>query len=318
MMPERTINNGIYNYGFNGKEMDNEVKGKGAQYDYGFRIYDSRIGKFLSVDPLFSSYPFYSSYQFAGNSPIMFIDLDGLERAKPRKHKNQLKCWDGQRPKGGKKPKGGLNLSLDLNLNIFNKQNATPTANREPDDINKMESVAITEIPVPKSELPDLGINPIVIDPSTLSGMPIDSDPGSTSVPEFRGQPVEDNFVFNEVIAFDRNTDNINNPDHANHSLTDLANFLKENTDYSVFVAGNLYAPDLPEGHSPEVLNARRTLNGDNDKTALDLMNARATAVRDKLVEMGVNPEQITPGAGNNYHRPVGKSTSFQIRAPRD
>lgn len=68
-----------YRFGFNGKEMDNEVKGTGSQYDYGFRIYDSRIGKFLSVDPLFASYPWFTPYQFAGNSPTWAIDLDGLE-----------------------------------------------------------------------------------------------------------------------------------------------------------------------------------------------------------------------------------------------
>jgi len=34
---------------------------------------------FLSVDPLTKSYPYYSPYQFAGNKPIQFIDLDGLE-----------------------------------------------------------------------------------------------------------------------------------------------------------------------------------------------------------------------------------------------
>src|SRR5690606_21698443 len=44
-------------YLFNGKEQDAEIKGEGTQYDYGFRIYDPRLGRFLSVDPLFKSYP---------------------------------------------------------------------------------------------------------------------------------------------------------------------------------------------------------------------------------------------------------------------
>ncbi len=68
-----------YRYGFNGKEKDDEVKGSGAQYDYGFRIYDPRVGRFLSVDPLTQSYPWYTPYQFAGNKPTIAIDLDGLE-----------------------------------------------------------------------------------------------------------------------------------------------------------------------------------------------------------------------------------------------
>jgi RHS repeat-associated protein len=78
IMPGRKFStaNG-YRYGFNGKEMDNEVKGEGAQYDYGFRIYDPRIGRFLSVDPLFQSFPWYTPYQFAGNKPIIAVDLDG-------------------------------------------------------------------------------------------------------------------------------------------------------------------------------------------------------------------------------------------------
>jgi len=68
-----------YRYGFNGKENDNEVKGEGNQQDYGMRIYDPRLGKFLSVDPLTKSYPWYTPYQFAGNKPINSIDVDGLE-----------------------------------------------------------------------------------------------------------------------------------------------------------------------------------------------------------------------------------------------
>jgi RHS repeat-associated protein len=70
---------GNYRFGFNGREKDNEVKGNGAQYDYGFRIYDPRIGKFLSVDPLFKTFPMLTPYQFASNTPLSAIDLDGLE-----------------------------------------------------------------------------------------------------------------------------------------------------------------------------------------------------------------------------------------------
>lgn len=73
-----------YRYGFNGKEKDDEVSGKGNQYDYGFRIYNPRLGRFLSVDPLFSTkglYPWYSPYHFAGNSPILNVDVEGLEEA---------------------------------------------------------------------------------------------------------------------------------------------------------------------------------------------------------------------------------------------
>jgi len=47
--------------------------------DYGFRIYNPSIAKFLSVDPLTKGYPMLTPYQFASNSPIVNIDLDGLE-----------------------------------------------------------------------------------------------------------------------------------------------------------------------------------------------------------------------------------------------
>ncbi len=70
-----------YRYGFNGKENDNEVKGEGNQQDDGMRIYDPRLGRFLSVDPLSKDYPWYTLYQFAGNKPIEAIDLDGAEES---------------------------------------------------------------------------------------------------------------------------------------------------------------------------------------------------------------------------------------------
>ena len=82
-MPGREYQAQPSRFGFNGKENDNDVKGFGNQQDYGMRIYDTRLGRFLSVDPLASSYPSISTYSFAENDPINFIDLDGLERAIP-------------------------------------------------------------------------------------------------------------------------------------------------------------------------------------------------------------------------------------------
>lgn len=82
VMPNRAYNKAGYRFGYNGKEMDNEVSGQGNQYDYGFRIYNPRLGKFLSVDPLTKSYPELTTYQFASNTPIQAIDLDGLEACK--------------------------------------------------------------------------------------------------------------------------------------------------------------------------------------------------------------------------------------------
>lgn len=74
-----TGDNSIYRYGFNGKENDNEVKGFGNQQDYGMRIYDPRLGRFLSVDPLQTNFAFLSPYAYAANTPIRCIDMDGRE-----------------------------------------------------------------------------------------------------------------------------------------------------------------------------------------------------------------------------------------------
>jgi RHS repeat-associated protein len=79
VMPDRSFNAAGYRFGFNGKENDNEVKGNGNQQDYGLRIYDPRLGKFLSVDPLMFNYPQLTPYQFASNRPIDGIDRDGGE-----------------------------------------------------------------------------------------------------------------------------------------------------------------------------------------------------------------------------------------------
>ena len=75
----RKYNTEKYRFGFNGKENDGDW-GSEMMQDYGFRVYSPSICRFLSVDPLTASYPWYTPYQFAGNMPIWAIDLDGGEQ----------------------------------------------------------------------------------------------------------------------------------------------------------------------------------------------------------------------------------------------
>jgi RHS repeat-associated protein len=64
-------------YRYVGKEKDEES----GLYYYGMRYYQPWSCRFISVDPLAADYPFYTPYQYAGNQPINFIDLDGAEQA---------------------------------------------------------------------------------------------------------------------------------------------------------------------------------------------------------------------------------------------
>jgi RHS repeat-associated protein len=75
-MPGRKYDNGSeYRYGFNGQEKDNDVTKD--DYDFGARIYDGRLGRWLSVDPLAAKLPFSSPYTFCLNNPILYLDPDG-------------------------------------------------------------------------------------------------------------------------------------------------------------------------------------------------------------------------------------------------
>jgi RHS repeat-associated protein len=77
-MNGRTMNNG-YRYGFNGMENDNEVKGAGNSVDFGERIYDPRLGKWLSLDRFAAKYPGLSAYAYTFNNPVIFKDIGGAD-----------------------------------------------------------------------------------------------------------------------------------------------------------------------------------------------------------------------------------------------
>jgi hypothetical protein len=68
-----------YRYSYQAQEHDDEMKGKFNSFNFSFRMHDSRLGKFLSLDPLLKTYPWNSPYAFSLNRVIDAIELEGLE-----------------------------------------------------------------------------------------------------------------------------------------------------------------------------------------------------------------------------------------------
>ena len=75
----RSFTMGGYRYFFNGQEGDDEVFGEGALHAFEYRMHDTRIGRFWSVDPLAKDYPMLTPFQFASCSPVLLVDVEGLE-----------------------------------------------------------------------------------------------------------------------------------------------------------------------------------------------------------------------------------------------
>jgi len=79
LLPGRHGNSLDYRYGFQGQEMDNEIKGEGNSLNFKFRMLDTRINRFFAVDPLAVEYPHNSPYPLSENRLIDGIDLEGSE-----------------------------------------------------------------------------------------------------------------------------------------------------------------------------------------------------------------------------------------------
>ncbi|MDR5591670.1 RHS repeat-associated core domain-containing protein [Christiangramia sp. SM2212] len=79
LQPGRHGNSGEYRYGFQGQEKDDELKGEGNSINYKYRMFDPRIGRFFSRDPLEKSFPWNSPYAFSENRIIDGVELEGKE-----------------------------------------------------------------------------------------------------------------------------------------------------------------------------------------------------------------------------------------------
>lgn len=77
LMPERNWSSEWYRYGFNGQEKDDELKGEGNSIATEFRMNDTRLGRWWSVDKLFKNASSWTPYRFGFDNPILYIDSEG-------------------------------------------------------------------------------------------------------------------------------------------------------------------------------------------------------------------------------------------------
>jgi len=85
-----------YLYGFNGMEKDDEVKGGGNSYDFGARMQDPRLGRWLSIDKLASDYIPISPYVFGLNKPTILVDEDGNKIWDPINNEEVIVTYDSE------------------------------------------------------------------------------------------------------------------------------------------------------------------------------------------------------------------------------
>ncbi len=66
-----------YRYGFNGKENDDNTCV--GNLDFGARVMDVRLGRWMSIDLKTAKYPYLTPYNFVANNPVNAIDPDGKD-----------------------------------------------------------------------------------------------------------------------------------------------------------------------------------------------------------------------------------------------
>jgi len=275
-----------YRFGFNGKEADKETYGEGNEYDYGFRIYNSRLGKFLSIDPLSRSYPWYTPYQFAGNKPINCIDLDGLEELLVIRYFDNnnrymgstlLRVQNPEQRDPGHRTGGDMQM---IELNVSNQaaiQNIVNSGN----DITNLE-------PILKSNGQFLG------------------DYHSAMQPQY----VKDNAEIIKLNETDENVRNDNSP-RAVRFITTTVQFIYDNdTEVPSFSGSELTAIKNALSNDPDRrinINAYTSVEGDENYN-LDLSQKRADAVKDYLIANGIDETRIleTAGSGETQKNGVG------------
>jgi RHS repeat-associated protein len=67
--------------------LENDINGEGNMYSTEFRMFDARLGRWLTLDPLMDQFPWMSPFVGMDNNPISLTDPLGLSTIKDKEEK---------------------------------------------------------------------------------------------------------------------------------------------------------------------------------------------------------------------------------------
>jgi RHS repeat-associated protein len=291
-----------FRYTFQGQESDDEIKGEGNSINYTYRMHDPRIGRFFTVDPLATKYPFYSPYAFSGNRVIDMVELEGLEPTPSDEMDREIKP-DGTVYSGYQKRLiDKVNAGGILERSEWQYITAGPPmaytcegqCEHNVNDLYFQATSALSDNPnknalalwyvVPEADIRATFNFPRMPGATTVN-IPI--NPANPPLIVIPNPPVNGNIpaVFNNWGAVVQNQ-NVIDP-----NLRRIARTLNNNPNANLTLQGLGLSPNP-------------TLNPDGSgRTAGDNANDRAAEIRNQLINnFGVDPSQITIGV------PIGSS----------
>ena len=89
-----TITDATNRWRYSGKEEQKAINAALPLIDYGARMYDPAIARWMSVDPMAEKYYPMSTYGYCVDSPVSFIDPKGMEWEKPKEAERLKKSID--------------------------------------------------------------------------------------------------------------------------------------------------------------------------------------------------------------------------------
>jgi RHS repeat-associated protein len=262
-------------------------------YETLFRGYDPILGRFLQIDPLADIFTGITPYNYAFNSPVNLNDPYGLgpfdwlkrlfrgfvgDQASPQARRSQKQNNAQGVTRGKPNPKYPPNQPSSNTPSTASNETNRPKY--EPPNLTRKE---------PDWGLPDPGRDllpaPVFNYPSTVIDKPVVKNRPDDSKPFRSGDRIED--YDNQMFHY--NTPYFQDKNSVQKRLSRLYSSLNSNPDLKVVISGCV----LHKWGNAGVRVTTYKGATDVDGLAMD----RAEAVRQVLIDMGVNPSQIQIGA---------------------
>ncbi|HCA07162.1 DUF6443 domain-containing protein [Chryseobacterium sp.] len=142
--------NPAYKYKYNGKELQ-----ESGMYDYGFRQYMPDLGRWSSPDPLSELASSWTSYRYAYDNPLRYIDPKGLFES--RKEARQYRREHDLHGSIKKQKDGSYAINDRDNMISYTKGNDSDLAASDAhDNDGVVESVLVTKTPYSQKDAFDL------------------------------------------------------------------------------------------------------------------------------------------------------------------